>query len=223
MPRVSEEYYEKKRREIIDAAFRVCTRKPVSSVEMKDIIAEAGYSHGAIYRYYKNVDEILHDLVVTVNSENRIDEKLNKILKKADMKHWKKTIYQICDMLAGQMKDVGIDLLKLSIYSDMLAMSDPERAAHIAEKLGKEEQSPLIYLVVFMSDFLERVIKENALKPSHSIDEIIQFIIVGYHGISNGYVLSECFKAEQVSGKYKPELMFSCLADSVIAMLKGVK
>ena len=223
MPRVSEEYYEKKRREIIDAAFRVCTRKPVSSVEMKDIITEAGYSHGAIYRYYKNVDEILHDLVVTVNSENRIDDKLNKILKNADMKHWEKAIRQTCDMLAKQMKEVGIDLLKLSIYTDMLAMSDPERAAYIAEKLGKEEQSPLIYLVAAMSEFLKRVIKENKLKPGRSVDEIIQFIIVGYYGISNGYVLSECFKADQISGKYKPEQMFSCLADSVIAMMKGLK
>ena len=68
MPKVSEEYYEKKRREIIDAAYRVCVRKPISSVEMKDIIAETGFSHGAIYRYYKDLDEVLHDLVITVNS-----------------------------------------------------------------------------------------------------------------------------------------------------------
>ena len=221
MPKVSEEYYEKKRREIIDAAFRVCAKKPVAAVEMKDIIAEAGYSHGAIYRYYKNTDEILHDLVAVVNSENRIDGRLNRILRNADMNNWEKTIRQICDMLAKQMKEVGIDLLKLSVYSDMLAMSDPERAANIAEKLGKEEQSPLLYLVAAMSGFLESVIKENDLKPTRSIEEIIQFIIVSYHGILNGYVLSECFKADQVSGKYKPKEMFSCLADSVIAMMRG--
>ena len=40
MPRVTDEYYEKKRREIIDAAYRVCVRKPITSVDMKDIIAE---------------------------------------------------------------------------------------------------------------------------------------------------------------------------------------
>ena len=54
MPKVSEEYYEKKRREIIDAAYRVCARKPITSIDMKDIIAETGFSHGVIYRYYQS-------------------------------------------------------------------------------------------------------------------------------------------------------------------------
>ena len=51
MPKVSEEYYKNKRKEIVDAAYRVCTRKPISSVEMKDIIEETGFSHGVVYRY----------------------------------------------------------------------------------------------------------------------------------------------------------------------------
>ena len=55
MPKVSEEYYKQKRREIIDAAYRVCARKPITSIDMKDIIAETGFSHGVIYRYYKDL------------------------------------------------------------------------------------------------------------------------------------------------------------------------
>ena len=221
MPKVSEEYYEKKRREIIDAAYRVCIRKPVSAVEMKDIIAETGYSHGAIYRYYDNMDEILHDLVVTVNSENSIKERLDAIIQNADTEKWEQTIYRIFEMLAKQMREVGTDILKLSIYSDVLAMSDPERTERIVQKLGKDEQSPLLYLVQSMNVFLKKTVKEYKLKPKRKTDEIIQFIIASYHGISNGYVLSECFRADHVKGKYKPELMFSCLADSVIAILKG--
>ena len=221
MPKVSEEYYEKKRREIIDAAFRVCAKKPVSSVEMKDIIAEAGYSHGAIYRYYKNTDEILHDLVAVVNSENRIDGRLNRILRNADMNNWEKTIRQICDMLAKQMKEVGIDLLKLSVYSDMLAMSDPERAMNIAKRLGKDEQSPLLYATEAMTEFLNKVVKENGLEPTTQVDQIIQFFIVNYHGIQSGYVLTECFKAEHIEGKYKIDDMYGNLATSVVLMMGG--
>ena len=83
MPKVSEEYYKNKRREIVDAAYRVCTRKPITSVEMKDIIEETGFSHGVIYRYYKDLDEVLKDLVITINSENKIDDRLDEILAKA--------------------------------------------------------------------------------------------------------------------------------------------
>ena len=159
MPRVSEEYYENKRREIVDAAYRMCTRKPITSLEMKDIITETGYSHGAIYRYYKDLDEILKDLVITINANNKIDDRLEAILAKAKPDKWEKTIYAICGMLADYMKEVGTDLLKVSIYSDMLAMADPERAMNIASRLGKDEQSPLLYATVATEKFLKDVIK----------------------------------------------------------------
>lgn len=221
MPRVSEEYYEKKRREIIDAAYRVCARKPITSVEMKDIIAETGFSHGVIYRYYKDLDEIFKDLVITINSENRIDDRLEEILAKSEIKHWEKTVYDICGMLADYLKEVGTDMLKVSIYGDMLAMSDPERAMRISSRLGKDELSPLLYATQAMTEYLTKVVKENNLKPKTSVDEIIQFFIVNYHGIESGYVLTECFKVEHVEGKYKPEDMYRNLATAVVLMLGG--
>ena len=221
MPKVSEEYYEKKRREIIDAAYRVCARKPITSIDMKDIIAETGFSHGVIYRYYKDLDEVFKDLVITINSENKIDDRLDDILEKSDIKAWEKTIYEICAMLADYLKEVGTDMLKVSIYGDMLAMSDPERAMRISSRLGKDEQSPLLYATFVMTDYLTNVIKQNKLNPVISVDEIIQFFIVNYHGIQSGYVLTECFKVEHVEGKYKPEDMFRNLATSVVLMMGG--
>ena len=221
MPKVSEDYYEKKRREIIDAAYRVCARKPITSIDMKDIIAETGFSHGVIYRYYKDLDEVFKDLIITINSENKIDDRLNEKLAKSDIKDWEKTIYDICAMLADYMKEVGTDMLKVSIYGDMLAMSDPERAMRIAKRLGKDEQSPLLYATEAMTAFLTKIVKENNLKPATTVDQIIQFFIVNYHGIQSGYVLTECFKVEHVEGKYKPEDMYRNLATSVVLMMGG--
>ena len=221
MPRVTDEYYEKKRREIIDAAYRVCVRKPITSVDMKDIIAEAGFSHGVIYRYYKELDEIIRDLVITINESNKIDNQLDSILNDADLSDWKNTITSIFKMLSEYLTKAGVDILKLSMYSDLLAMSDPERAFKIAERLGKEDQSPLVYLVTALTKYLKKVIKANDLKPSRSVDEMMQFVIVTYQGIQSGYVLAECFKTPQLINKYKPKKMFSCLAESVICMMEG--
>ena len=221
MPKVSEEYYKNKRKEIVDAAYRVCTRKPISSVEMKDIIEETGFSHGVVYRYYKDLDEVLKDLVITINENNKIDDKLDAILSRAKTDKWEKTIYEICAMQADYMKEVGTDLLKVSIYGDMLAMSDPERAMKIAQRLGKDEQSPLLYATEAMTAFLTKVIKQNKLKPAVPVDQIIQFFIVNYHGIQSGYVLTECFKAEHIEGKYKIDDMYRNLATSVVLMMGG--
>ena len=124
-------------------------------------------------------------------------------------------------MLADYMKEVGTDLLKVSIYGDMLAMSDPERAMKIAQRLGKDEQSPLLYATEAMTAFLTKVIKQNKLKPAVPVDQIIQFFIVNYHGIQSGYVLTECFKAEHIEGKYKIDDMYRNLATSVVLMMGG--
>ena len=221
MPKVTEEYIEKKRKEIVEAAYKVCVNKPITSIEMKDIIEETGFSHGAIYRYYKDLDEVLKDLVITINSQNMIDDRLDELLSKADPGKWEKTIYDICDMLAKYMSEVGTDLLKVSIYSDMMAMADPERAMNIAQRLGKDEQSPRLYATTATERFLKEVISKNKLKPVSSVDEMIQFMIVTYHGIQTGYVLTDCFKAPHIEGKYKPDDMFRNLARSVILMMGG--
>ena len=221
MPRVSEEYYEKKRREIIDAAYRVCLKKPITAIEMKDVIAETGFSHGVIYRYYKDLDEVMSDLVITINTENRVDESVEKILTDAGLKNWESAIRNICSMMADYLQKVGFDLLKVSIYCDVLAMSDPERVLRIAEKLGGDAQSPLLYLVNALSDYLASVIKDNKLKTVKPLNEIMEFFIASYHGIQTGYVLTESYKAEHIRGRYKPTEMFSCLAESMILMLGG--
>ena len=57
MSRVSKEYYELKKKAIVDATLEVCEKKTISSITMQDIINATGLSQGAIYRYYKNIDE----------------------------------------------------------------------------------------------------------------------------------------------------------------------
>lgn len=221
MPRVSEDYYENKRREIIDAAYRVCIRKPIASVVMKDVIEETGFSHGVVYRYYKDLDDVLRDLVIKINRENNISGQMNEIINEADTRDWKQVITDICTLLADQMIGTGTDLLKISLYSNMMAMSDPNRVEKIAKQIDEDSQSPLLYLVAALSEYLTRTIKKEKLEPTHSTEDIIQFIIASYHGIETGYVLSESYSADQLQGKYKPHDMFACLADSVIAMLGG--
>lgn len=219
MPRVTEEYYEKKKQEIIDAACRVCARKPITSVEMKDVIGETGFSHGVVYRYYKDLDDVLRDLVVRINRENAMGKRLHAIVDGRAATEWKTVLREVCDMLADYLKEVGTDILKISLYSDVLAMSDPERVKSIADKIGKEESSPLLELTPVLGAYLMDAILKNALVPMHSVDEILQFIIASYHGIQTGYVLSTCYDSKQLEGKYNPKAMFSCLADSVILML----
>lgn len=221
MPRVNEEYFENKRKEIIDAAYRVCTKKPITSVAMKDIIAETGFSHGLIYKYYSDFDDLLRDLVIRINQQNKFDDRLDDIMGKATSRNWKSTITQICEMLSEHMIEMGADVIKISLYSDMLAISEPKRVSRIANKIDKNSQSPLFYLVKILDEYMEKVITEKKLHPVMTVDQIIQFTILNYHGIQTGYVLSKSYKAEHLKKKYNPKEMFSCLAQSIISMMGG--
>lgn len=63
MPKVTEEYIINKKKMITDAAYELCLQKTVSTVTMQDIIDKTGLSQGGIYRFYKDLDDILADMI----------------------------------------------------------------------------------------------------------------------------------------------------------------
>lgn len=59
MPRVSDDHLAARRRQIIDAARRAFLRDGFHNTSMQDVIAEAGLSVGAVYRYFKSKNDII--------------------------------------------------------------------------------------------------------------------------------------------------------------------
>jgi AcrR family transcriptional regulator len=59
MPRVSEAHLAARRQQILDAAARCFIRSGFHATTMQDVIAEAGLSVGAFYRYFRSKDELI--------------------------------------------------------------------------------------------------------------------------------------------------------------------
>jgi AcrR family transcriptional regulator len=59
----SEQLVERRRREIIEAAYEVFARKGYSAAGIADIAEELGIGHGTFYRYFKNKRDILDQVV----------------------------------------------------------------------------------------------------------------------------------------------------------------
>jgi AcrR family transcriptional regulator len=72
MPKVSEEYKEKKRLSILDSALRCFGEKGYHSTTMDDIVAYSNMSKGLIYNYFKSKEELYISLM---------DERSNRTLK----------------------------------------------------------------------------------------------------------------------------------------------
>ena len=59
MPRVSREYLDRRRDEIVAAALRCFAREGFHRTTMQDIVAESGLSPGALYRYFAGKEELI--------------------------------------------------------------------------------------------------------------------------------------------------------------------
>ncbi|NES14253.1 TetR/AcrR family transcriptional regulator [Micromonospora sp. PPF5-17] len=59
MPRVSEEHRAARRQQILDAARRCFLRDGFHNTSMQDVIAEAGLSVGAVYRYFPSKNDLI--------------------------------------------------------------------------------------------------------------------------------------------------------------------
>jgi AcrR family transcriptional regulator len=82
MPKVSNEYLKAQREKILDAAMMCFARKGFTETTILDICHEAKLSTGAIYRYFKNKNEIIEASVQKHRTERSkrltpIEEKKN--------------------------------------------------------------------------------------------------------------------------------------------------
>ena len=59
MPRVSREYLDRRRDEILAAAMRCFAREGFHRTTMQDIVAESGLSPGALYRYFAAKEDLI--------------------------------------------------------------------------------------------------------------------------------------------------------------------
>jgi TetR/AcrR family transcriptional regulator, transcriptional repressor of aconitase len=59
MPKVSEQYRDARREQILRAARRVFQRNGFHATSMQDLFAEAKLSSGAVYRYFRSKDDVV--------------------------------------------------------------------------------------------------------------------------------------------------------------------
>src|SRR6516165_1575697 len=69
MPKVTEEYRDARRDQILSAARRCFLRDGFHATSMQDLFAEAGLSSGAVYRYFASKD----DMIIAIAEENMSD------------------------------------------------------------------------------------------------------------------------------------------------------
>jgi len=187
MPKVTDEYLTDKRNFILECTNEILKEKPLYQITMRDIIKKAGFSQGAIYRYYANIDEIYIDLINKNTTYNLLEQQIDTLLSSEQPE---KTILSECIIAIGKyveelLKSVGgktcFELLVFYAY-------DNEKRNTVFPLL-KFKQS-LEYAQNKIVDYLIRSIKKGIFRPAISIESIIMFISISIDGISQNVAMS---------------------------------
>ena len=218
MPKVTQEYIDNKKKFIVDAAYRVCLRKPVEMVTMMDVIEEAGLSQGGIYRFYKDLEEILSDVIAGMRMNYNIIDEMEQLFSASDEMSFEEGVHKIFDILADVMEKHLMDIQKINFDLTVLAINEPERAEKILR--GIKGKSSLGYLSTVALPNLFKESKKRKYKLRDKPENTANFISAAYTGIEMNCILTACYKAP-MGAQCKPRPLFNTLAKTIIYLCGG--
>jgi AcrR family transcriptional regulator len=118
MPRVSEEHLAARRQQILDAAQLLFTRNGFHATSMHDVIAGAGLSVGAVYRYFKSKE----DLIAAIAGETAgiVAEELEALALYEPPLPLSEALDRLLDSFEPRVGPDGIGRLALQVWSESL-------------------------------------------------------------------------------------------------------
>lgn len=217
MPKVSEEYIMQKKQTIVDAAYQVCLKKPVSAVTMMDIIKETGLSQGGIYRFYPDLDAILQAMILKLRQNFNIIAETDQIFESFKDCPPGKFSYAICMLLADRMEQNLMDVQKINFDLSVLAINEPDRVQKILG--GIEQEGNMEHLTKSTVKLISEKIDNGDCKPRVPLEDIMQFISCAYGGIERNCIVSQCYSYGPMSVSYSPRPVFETLAKTIAYLL----
>ncbi len=214
MPKVTEEYLAEKRNYILECTGQILKEKPLYTITMRDIIKKAGFSHGIIYHYYANLDEIYVDYINKNTTCDLLEQNIDTLL---SSEQTEKEILSGCMITMGEyieelLNSVGgrtcFELMVFYAY-------DFEKRATVYPRL-KFKQS-LEYAQRKIVEYTLSNVEKGVFKPQIPVDSIIMFASCFIDGIAQS-VATETAEGEG-SLVDIPE-MFKTLAKAMIGFLE---
>jgi AcrR family transcriptional regulator len=130
MPRVTDDHLAARRQQILSAAQICFRRNGFHSTSMQDVIAEAGLSVGAVYRYFKSKDDLITSIAETVL--DGADQIFEDLASHNPPESLLETMARALSFVDTQTGPEGIFPLALQVWAE--AQRDPVLADFVAEK-----------------------------------------------------------------------------------------
>lgn len=217
MPKVSEEYIQNKKNMIVRTAYDLCLQKTVSTVTMQDIIDATGLSQGGIYRFYKDIDEILRDMLIANRQRVNITAQIDDIFTDTETKDTKVVLHQIFDLLSDFMTKELMGIVKINFELSVLSMNAPRRVEKILGEI--EGTGNFEYLFMRTSQYLQWHISNGCFTPKVSLEELLTYLTTSYNGIEMSCIINHCYKKLPLMEWYVPRTQLNTLETTLYYLL----
>lgn len=171
VPKVSQEYLDARRSEILDAAIVCFSRDGLHCTTMQNIVRQSGLSPGAIYNYFKSKEEIIAAIA------QRRQAKERELVARA---------------ISGGPADRALLRLR-DAFLDELSNPAERRRRRVSVQLWAEAQRDAeIHKIVertfaeprkLISNLLFEIQKRGAITNSINADALASFVIAVFHGL----------------------------------------
>lgn len=198
MPKVSKEYFESKRKIILDAALKVFSQKPSFMVSMKDIIKESKLSQGGVYKYYSNIDDIIISLINENEKENIINPK--DILQE-NYNNPEKAIFEFLEAYKNYFLKNIKEYSKILFELYPIILNDKKRIKKYISKINSSIN--LVYWIETLVIYFDKKIEERYFNPITGSKQIYMLIISMIKGVESELILSKYYHNK---GGYKIDL-----------------
>ena len=133
MPKVSQEYRDARRAQILGAAKRCFVRNGFHETSMQDLLAEAGLSAGAVYRYFASKDEMI--LAIAEENVREVIGLLRSLAGRPDGADLGETLASVLELIRTKNDDDALGPIAVLVWAE--AVRNPVIAERFQSLLGQ--------------------------------------------------------------------------------------
>ena len=176
MPRVTDAHRERRRRQILDAAVACFDRHGLHATTTDDIVAEAGLSAGAIYRYFDSKDAIIEAIAAERHAHERslLADALVGDDPRASLRSFLERYFDWLGDPDEQRRR------RVNVYVWAEALHNPRLAGVVASGLAPLDQSV---------QAVRAAVRSGAFPPGLDAEAFVRMVLA----LLQGFVLQQCW------------------------------
>jgi len=191
MPKVTEDHFQEKRDQIIDAAFEICREKPAYDLTMSDIVSRTGMSQGGVYKYYNNIDKVLAALIDRANTKGNFTGQIDEVMGSKDGSGEK--LRKLFDIAEQYFSDMLISYNKILFELSSFFVYSPEKRDSIYKNVTTS--STFEHLTGCAAQTIFSGIKNGEFKPAIPPEDIMAYLVASFDGIIRDVTITKCYSS----------------------------